>query len=149
MQRTIYKKISIALLLMMLGISMTACEMDPAMLEMLVSVLAGFCGASGGPFAQMAGGQGGEGYQIGSMFRDIYMSQSDNSQSGRDMSTVMRGNQMMFDGLAGMGSIYNSSKKESSNIGKTTITDNSGTKPEENLTMLGEDVDPSSGTDKE
>ena len=108
MQRKITKKISIALLVAMLGLSLTACEMDPAMLEMFVSVLAGFCGVSGGPFAQMAGGQGAQGMQMGNMLRGIFES---SSNTGDGMSSVMQGNQMTMQGMAGFMDLYSSNRE--------------------------------------
>lgn len=88
-----FKKTAILLIIALSCFSLTACELEPEALEMLLAICMGFAGIQGGaPFGQMAGGQGYQGMQFGYQMRDLWMSQSNSNQGGRDMTSMLQQN---------------------------------------------------------
>ena len=92
MKSKFHKKIAVCLFMVLISLTTIACNMDPAELEMLMAIMAGFSGANGMAFNQMADGQGAMGAQLGSQLRNLWMSQSENSQSGRDVTGILQQN---------------------------------------------------------
>ncbi len=105
MKQFSFKKIYVAILILTLTFSLTACE--GVQMEAFMNVLAGFTGNSGIAHNQPANGAGGYYQMVGGQMRNMWMSQSQNSSSGRELTNDLQYNQSSSD--YGVSRIDNSS----------------------------------------
>ena len=92
------KKLVLLVVIASLSFSASGCDIDPAMMEMIMSFVGGFAGFDGTAFNGEGGNTGNQGWAMaGSQLRDMWMSQSENSQDGRDMSSLLQANQTALD----------------------------------------------------
>ncbi len=96
------KKLLAVLIILTITFSITGCEMDENTMGMFMSFMSGFTGSSGSAFnaSSMSGGQSQQNQQwaaMGGQMSNMWMSQSENNQQGRGMSSMLQANQIAFD----------------------------------------------------
>lgn len=122
------KKLIALLIITTMVFATTGCEMDENTIGMLMSFMSGLSGGYSGGGFNTAGGSGGDQWaQMGGQLSNMWMSQSENNQQGRDMSSLLQVNQMALDYSvqSGQSPSQNSSQSSnnsggSTNDGKTT-----------------------------
>lgn len=117
------KKIFAILIITMVTFSVTGCEMDENSMGMLLSFMGGLSGYSGTAF-NTTGGTGGQQWaQAGSQIHGMWMSQSENNQEGRNMTSMLQANQIALD--------YSASQNKKTSTQSSTSKTTSGSKPTE------------------
>lgn len=129
------KKIIAILIITAVAFTTTGCEMDENTMGMLMSFMGGLTGGYSGGGFNTAGGSGGDQWaQMGGQLSSMWMSQSENNQQGRDMSSLLQVNQMALDYSVQSGQSPSQTASQSSDKGGNSGNES---KPEEKKSFWG------------
>jgi len=127
----------------MISFSISGCEgMDASTMEMMMSFMSGLSGSYSGTSFNMSGGQGGSSAQnwgaVGGQLSSMWMSQSENNQEGRGMTSMLQANQIAYDSSMSYNqkSLSNSSSSKNSKTSKDSKSSKSSKSDDKDQSWL-------------
>lgn len=133
------KKTIALLIIMAVAFTTTGCEMDENTMGMLMSFMGGLTGGYSGGGFNTAGGSGGDQWaQMGGQLSSMWMSQSENNQQGRDMSSLLQVNQMALDYSTKSGQNQSQSTSQSTDKGGSSDKDSKSTEKQSFWDKVGD-----------